>query len=115
MDERLEKAIKFSNYMASLHNQKRSFQEKYYQDLIYFFNGSQFTVTKELISFCKIMLDCSQTEIILIDDNKIPTEIENLEEFFNNIKNIYINASNEFIVSYNRIKKERTIENLVDL
>ena len=51
MDERLEKALEFSNYMLTLNNQKRLLTEKYQEELLYFYNGCQFTVTKELINF----------------------------------------------------------------
>lgn len=115
MDERLEKALDFSNYMASLYNQKKSFQEKFYQDIVYYYNGSQFTVTQGLISFCDTMLRNKQEDIVLIDDNDIPTEIENLKLFLENIINIYFEASNSFIHDYNRIKKQRTVENLTDI
>lgn len=114
MDERLEKALDFSNYMVSLYNQKKSFQEKFYQDIVYYYNGSQFTVTQGLISFCDTMLRNNQEEIVLIDDNDIPTEIENLKLFLEHILNIYFEASNSFINDYNRIKKQRTVANLTD-
>lgn len=115
MDERLEKALDVSNYMATLYNQKRSFQEKFYQDLVYYYEGAQFTVTKELISFCNIMLEKEQDELILIDDNETPVQILNLKLFLEDIINTYFTASNNYINNYNRIKKQRTIENLVEL
>jgi len=36
MDERLEKALDFSNYMLTLNNQKRLLAEKYQEELIHF-------------------------------------------------------------------------------
>jgi len=52
MDERLEKALEFSNFMVTLNNQKRILQEKYEQDIIYYIDGCQFTVNKELNCSC---------------------------------------------------------------
>jgi len=115
MDQRLEKALEFSNYMVTLYNQKRAFQEKFYQDLIYYYNGAQFTVTKELISFCQVMIDNNQEELVLVDDNETPVEINDLQTFIESIKNTYFTASNNYINNFNRIKKQRTVQNLVDL
>ena len=51
MDQRLEKALDFSNYMVTLNNQKRVLTEQFKQDIIHYYCGGQFTVTQELISF----------------------------------------------------------------
>jgi uncharacterized protein (TIGR00661 family) len=50
MDERLKEALDFSNLMITLDNQKRILKEQYQNNLMYYFNGSQFTVTQSLIS-----------------------------------------------------------------
>jgi hypothetical protein len=52
MDERLEKALDISNYMVTLNNQKRLLKEQYAENLVFYHNGGQFTITQELISFC---------------------------------------------------------------
>jgi len=115
MDERLEKALEFSNFMVTLNNQKRILQEKYEQDIIYYIDGCQFTVNKELICFCKIMLLQEQDNIVLVDDNSRPIEIENLQEFYNNILSKYFEASNQYLVQYNQIAKTRDIQKMVNL
>ena len=38
MDERLEKALEFSNFMVTLDNQLRNLREKFYQDTIFYHN-----------------------------------------------------------------------------
>ena len=63
MDERLEKALDFSNYMLTLNNQKRLLSEKYQEDLIHFYNGSQFTLSRELITFVSAMMSADQDEV----------------------------------------------------
>jgi hypothetical protein len=107
MDERLEKALQFSNYMVNLNNQKRILEETYHQDIIHYFNGAQFTVDKELIVFCKIMMDLEQEVVVLVDDNKRPVEIDNLSEFFDEILTIYNEASNEYHVNYTTLIKSK--------
>ena len=115
MDERLEKALDFSNFMVTLNNQKRILKEKFEQDIIYYINGCQFTVNKELICFCKIMLLQEQDSIVLVDDNSRPVEIENLEEFYNNIMTKYFEASDEYMLKYNNLAKTRSTEKMVEL
>lgn len=115
MDERLEKALTFSNYMVTLNNQKRLLKEKYYESLIHFANGSQFTVTKELITFVGFLVDKGNTEdIVLTDDNELPSKITNLEKFYDDILDVYFSASNAYNDSYEALKKNRKTESLVE-
>jgi len=81
MDERLEKALEFSNFMVTFNNQKRVLKEKYSQDLIYYHAGAQFTVTKELINFCYTLLSSDNTEVIILDDNDLPVQISIYKNF----------------------------------
>lgn len=114
MDERLQKALDFSNFMVSLNNQKLALRERFYQDVIYYFNGGQFTVSKELLTFNKMLIDTNQDETVLIDDNDTPVLIDDVNEFYNAIMNVYNNASNAYLVEYNKLKQNRKIEKLVD-
>ena len=56
MDERLEKALEFSNFLETQNNQKRIFLKQYKNNLIYYANGNKISVTMELISFCKSII-----------------------------------------------------------
>jgi len=115
MDERLEKALDFSNYMITLENQKRILKEQYQSNIIFYFGGGQFTVTQQLLSFCHSLVLLEQTSTILIDDNDIPVEIENLVEFTDNVISAYWKASNTYLIEYNKLRSNRTIEGIVDL
>ena len=114
MDERLEKALNFSNYMLTLNNQKRLIAEKYQEELIYFYNGSQFSVTRELITFVNLMITADQEDIVITDDNSIPCFIENLSEFYDEIVSVYMLASNRYHAEYSKLKANRSVEKLVD-
>ena len=57
MDERLEKALDISNYMVTLNNQTRLLKEQYSENLVYYFNGGQFSITQQLVSFCQSLLE----------------------------------------------------------
>jgi hypothetical protein len=115
MDARLEKALEFSNYMVTLGNQKRVLKEQFQNNLIHYHDGSQFTVTTGLISFCQSLLALQQSSTILIDDNDIPTEVEDLQLFANKIVSVYWQAANTYLTEYNKLKRNRTVEGIVDL
>jgi hypothetical protein len=114
MDERLEKALDFSNFMVTMNNQKRLLKEKYFEDLLYYTNGCQFSVTKELITFVGLLVDKGVEEAVLTDDNDIPTNISNLETFYDDILDVYFTASNNYFAEYEKIKSNRSVEKLVD-
>lgn len=114
MDERLSKALDFSNYMVTLNNQKRLIQEKYQEDLLYFYNGSQFTVSRDLMTFVGMMIDKDQDSFVLTDDNGIPANIDDIEEFYDSIIDVYFTASNTYYSQYQALKKNRNVEKLID-
>ena len=114
MDERLEKALEFSNFMVTLDNQLRNLREKFYQDTIFYHNGGQFSVTKELISFCKAMADTNQVSLVVVDDNDMPVQIENLSEFIQAITDNYVQSSNSFLNDYNMLRKKRSVEFIIN-
>jgi hypothetical protein len=114
MDERLEKALDFSNYMLTLNNQKRLLAEKYQEELIHFYSGSQFTLTRELITFVNAMVSADQDEVVITDDNNIPCMVEDLENFYSEIINKYTSASNNYYTAYASLKINRSVEKLVD-
>lgn len=115
MDERLEKAFQTANYMASLSNLRRVILEEFNQSRVYYTQGATFTVNKELISFVKVLIDIGNTESIILDDNNIPVNITDLQEFFTRIISIYAETTNEYLVKYAELKIKRKVEALVDL
>lgn len=115
MDERLEKALDISNYMVTLNNQMRLLKEQYQNDIIHYYNGGQFTVKQDLVSFCQSLIALKQTETILVDDSGMPVEIEDLFEFTNTIVDVYFTATNKYLVEYNKLKKNRSVESIMNL
>jgi hypothetical protein len=99
--------------MITLTNQKRILLEQYNNDLTYYFNSGQFTVSQQLVSFCQSLLALKQIDTVLVDDNGLPIEIEDLEKFTKDIVNVYVKASNRYLTEYSKLKKNRTIEGIV--
>ena len=115
MDERLEKALEFANFMVTLNNQKRSLKEKYRNDCVFYQSGGTFTITKELITFIKTLVDLDNiNDIVVIDDNELPIRISDLKQFLEDIVNQYFIASNSYYNDYQILKKNRSVEALVN-
>jgi hypothetical protein len=115
VDERIEKAFQTANFMATLSNLRKTALEEYQQSLIYYFQGSSFTVTRELIVFVHTLIELGNTESIILDDNHIPLKINNLQEFLGNLQDLYQQSTNEYLSKYASIKSKRKIEDLVNL
>jgi|TARA_R110000868_G_scaffold33770_4_gene122304 hypothetical protein len=113
MDERLSKALDFSNYMVTLNNQKRVIKEQYEQDLIFYYNGGQFTLTQEFISFCHTLISLDQSTAILTDDNSTPIEVNDLANFTIDVTSQYFEASNKYHAEYVKLKTTRSVEGIV--
>lgn len=114
MDDRLKKALDFSNYMITLDNQKRLLKEKYQEDLLYYYNGGTFTSTKELITFCSSMTNNNQEEIVITDDNNVPIKVVT-QEFLDGVIDTYFRASNKYYVEFDKLKSNRSVEGIIDL
>lgn len=115
MDERLEKAFQTANYMATLSNLRKVALEEFNQNLVYYYRGSSFTVTRELLTFVQLLIGQGIEQAIIIDDNNIPSMVYNLKEFLSELMSIYTSASNSYLTKYNEIKSKRKVEGLIDL
>ena len=116
MDERVQKAFDSANYMATLVSQKNILKEELAQNLLHYENGGTFTASKELINFVKTLLDVGYLEnVVVVDDNATPINIENLKLFFDKVISVYFEAVNEYYNKHNALIKQRKIESLVDL
>lgn len=114
MDERLAKALDYSNYMVTYNNQKLLAKERFNENLCYFFNGSQFIVSIELINYVHYLFNKGITNTILIDSNETPIKIDNIEEFLNNIQHTYFFATNRYYQDLTELKTKRKVEKLVE-
>jgi len=112
MDKSLEKALEFANYMATLENQRRLLLEKFKENTIHYAHGGKFTVDSGFIGYV-LSLDTSDTTHIVLDDNKIPVLIQDLEKFITDVKEIYHTALQNYYEEHEKLKKSRTVEKLI--
>lgn len=114
MSTTLSKALEFANYRTTLNNQKQALKVKTQGLLMYSINGGTFSVDRELITFCKMLLDQEEEFCVLLDDYENPIRVE-LESFYDEILSRYNEATNEYYVEYEKLKKARSIQNVLDL
>lgn len=115
MDERLEKALEFSNYIVTLENQKNLIKEKFEQNLTLYYQGGTFSITESRINFIHTLLTLGKASFVVTDDVGIPVNIEDLQEFFTEILDAYEGALSTYKQDYDNLKVKRSIAKLVDL
>lgn len=114
MDERLQKALEFSNYSLTINNQKRNIKNRVQQLQIVHKNGGVFTADAVTIAFVKTLIDLEQKSAILIDTKENPVRVGNLEEFLDILVSAYTSATTEFEIEYEKLKKARNIKKIMD-
>ena len=112
MDEKLSKALQFANFTRTFEDQKTILKETYFDSLIYYTNGGQFTVNKSLLTFVNLLLE-KQDSAVIVDDNDNPFQIDNLQEFYDNILDLYFQSSNEYYEKVRDLKTKRSVGKLV--
>lgn len=115
MDEKLAQALARSNFMTTFSNQKRHLWQKYQDDLVYYIEGHEFKINETLITFCTTLLNSGRTTVVLTDVNNLPFLVSDLQSFLDSILDQYSSASNEYHTEYQSLKKNRSIEGLVNL
>lgn len=114
MDERLAKALEFSNFMTTINNQKRVLKEQYKESLIYWHQGGQFLITRELINFLSFLISRDNVnDVVITDDNDIPIMIKDVEDFLNDLLGQYFTATNKYYQSYSNLSKKRSLESFL--
>jgi predicted amidophosphoribosyltransferase len=115
MDERLEKALEFSNFLETQNNQKRIFLKQYKDNLIHYTYGHKFTASTQLINLLSVLIETDQEQIVILDDNETPVTIDNPKEFMRDVVGVYIFASRKYAKDYDDIKKNRSVEGLINI
>ena len=115
MDEKLQKALEFSNYKQTLNNQFRQLKSRTESQLIYAKNGGSFTVNRELICFFEYVVSRNLKEVTILDDNEIPIQIADPKQFLIEITSRYFEVTNDYYIEYQKVKKARNVKTIVDI
>jgi len=114
MDDKLEKALDFSNYRQTLYNQQQTLKAKVINELLLTYQESIFKATPELIGLIKTIVDFNYPTVIIDDINENPVNIKNPAEFLENLIATYSKAKNSHYIGYAKIKKARSVKKLVN-
>jgi len=110
MDEALEKALEFANFSVTLNNQKRILKEKYNENLVMYYKGGRFTVTREFYTFVMVL---GSDKTVVVDDNSIPIVVDDVADLQQQVKFTYADATNKYLESYRLLTNQRTVDGLV--
>lgn len=115
MDQRLEKALEFSNYRQTLSIQRKNLKERIAGKLTYGHAGGIFKIDRSLLVFVQMLIDQGRTkDVPLLDLNENPVLIPDLEIFKDEIFDRYFSSTYEYFVEYQKIKSSRTVEKLLE-
>jgi hypothetical protein len=114
MDERLEKALEFSNYALTINNQKRNIRNRVEQLQVVHHLGGVFKANHETIAFIKTLIDLDKKESVVIDSKNNPITVRSLTELFDKLTNAYTSATTEFDIENEKLKKARNIKKVMD-
>ena len=114
MDERLENALEFANYRITLGNQKRTIRQRMTVLTTVQYKTGVFQANPTTIAFVKALVDANKTSAIVLDTKDNPIDIEDLKEFLENLLGAYTEATNEYKVQLDKVKKARNIKSLMD-
>lgn len=115
MEQILKDALDFSNYNQTLSLKRKHLKEKNDAGLTFGYNGGIFKIDHSLLLFTQFLFDHQRPDSVIIDINGNPILIENLQEFRDSIFEKYFTTTYSYYTEYQKIKKSRTVDSLVDL
>ena len=116
MQEQLDKALEFANYRQSFAIQRKTLKEKIDAKLTYSVNGGIFKIDRSLLNFVEMLIFKSRKEnVVLLDMNDNPILIDNLTKFRDEVFDRYFSATFTYLEEYQKIKKARSVETLLEV
>lgn len=114
MDERLAKALEFSNYRSTIENQKRNLRSRVDALQTVTYNNGTFKADKATITFINTLIGLEQSDIIVVDERQNPIEISDPKDFLDTLLNAYNSSMNEFLAESKKLAKARSIKKIMD-
>lgn len=113
IDARLSEALTAANYRITLNLAKQNARLKLQNDLTFSTNGGTFAITPELISFVSALRAMEKDDAVLLDVKQNPIQIDDLAAFLEQIVSTYYECTNEFLVEFKALNKQRTAKAVV--
>ena len=113
MDERLKKALDFSNYSLTISNQKKNLKNRLNQMLLVHHDNGVFVAAPTTINFVGSLSQSGSTAVFL-DTKENPIRVNDLIAFKIKLETAYTDAMLEYEVEFNKIKKLRSLDKLME-
>ena len=110
MDERLERALEFSNYRITIENQRANIKRRYDTMIVVHHNNGSFKADSETISFVSALIQAKTKSAVILDQKGNPIEIEDLKVFLDGLIEAYHQATNEFLGEHKKLARARNIK-----
>ena len=114
MDERLEKALEFSNFRLILATRQENLKMLMDNKMMLSYGGGLFKVDIELLMFIDMLVQADEEKFVFIDSNDIPIMIEDLNDFGFEATKKYTSALNQYYTSYQKLNEAREIRKVLD-
>lgn len=114
MDERLQKALEFSNYRKTIENEKKNLLARVEHIQRFRYKTGTFTASPALIGMLGVMINNKVPEVIVQDNNNVPVKIDDLAEFEELMLSAYNASMNTYYTEYNKLAKARSVKKLMD-
>jgi hypothetical protein len=116
MDERLERALEFSNFRYTAYLEKRRLQEKLKSDLMFYHNGGRFFLDRNFIVFLNLITPEEGTgTITVLDDKLTPVLVEDIKKLQKEAIDQYSSVTKKYHIEFESLKKKRSVKSLIDL
>lgn len=114
MDERLEKALSFSDYRTTINNRKAAIRRRFETMLVVHYNNGMFIASKTTVAFVQALLSLGQKDSIIIDENGQPVDVTDLVEFQEKLLHAYHTATNEYSTEMKKLAKARNVKSAME-
>ena len=112
--ESLDSAFDFANAMYSYNLAKDNIKLKIANRLVYSVNGGTFSVTTEFLNFLCFALQHGEDSTIMLDNNKNPILIPDVEESLDKAKTIYNTVMAQAYEELKQLESSRNIKQVFD-
>lgn len=110
MDERLENALAFSQYRATIENRRVALERRFDSMTTIHHNNGMFSADKNTIAFVAALIDGGHKDAVLLDDKNNPIDIDDLKLFQTTLMDAYFAATNEYSSEMKKLKKARDVK-----
>ncbi len=110
MDERLEKALAFSQFRVTIENRRTAIRRRFETMLMVHHDDGLFRADAITMSFINTLMDEEHTSAILIDEKQNPIEVKDLKVLKEKLFNAYFEATNEYTSEVKSLAKARDVK-----